>query len=111
MNATTLKTIFPPLKNAKLGGLKHEGLEIGLGGAPLGNLFTAVSDADAQNIIQQAINELPETQRLAVVLRRYDDISYEEIGEILELTVPAVKSVLFRARTELREKLRKYLEA
>ena len=49
MNATTL---FPPLKNAKLGGLK-----LGLGGAPLGNLFSAVSDTDAQNIIHQAIND------------------------------------------------------
>ncbi len=46
------KMLFPPLKNAKLGELK-----LGLGGAPLGNLFTAVSDADAQNIIQQAIND------------------------------------------------------
>jgi RNA polymerase sigma-70 factor (ECF subfamily) len=68
-------------------------------------------DDEMQAAIQSAIDELPETQRLAVILRRYDDISYEEIGEILDLTVPAVKSVLFRARTELREKLRKYLEA
>jgi RNA polymerase sigma-70 factor, ECF subfamily len=42
-------------------------------------------------------------------LRRYQDVSYEEIAEVLNLTVPAVKSVLFRARTELREKLKKYL--
>ncbi len=68
-------------------------------------------DGEMQDAIQRAIDELPETQRLAVILRRYDDISYEEIGEILELTVPAVKSVLFRARTELREKLQKYLDA
>jgi DNA-directed RNA polymerase specialized sigma24 family protein len=33
---------------------------------------------------------------MAIVLRRYDDISYEEIGEILDLSVPAVKSVIFR---------------
>ena len=68
-------------------------------------------DEEMQAAIQKSIDELPETQRMAVILRRYDDISYEEIGEILELSVPAVKSVLFRARTELREKLRKYLEA
>jgi RNA polymerase sigma-70 factor (ECF subfamily) len=68
-------------------------------------------DEEMQAAIQRSINELPETQRMAVILRRYDDISYEEIGEILDLTVPAVKSVLFRARTELREKLRKYLDA
>ncbi len=71
---------------------------------------TAMLDAEMQAAIQCAIEALPETQRMAVILRRYDDISYEEIGEILELSVPAVKSVLFRARTELREKLRRYLE-
>jgi RNA polymerase sigma-70 factor (ECF subfamily) len=68
-------------------------------------------DEELQAAIQLAIDQLPETQRLAIVLRRYDDISYEEIGEILELSVPAVKSVLFRARTELREKLKQYLDA
>jgi D-threo-aldose 1-dehydrogenase len=51
------QTLFPPLKNSKLGaldGLKN-GLKLGLGGAPLGNLFTVVSENDAQTIIQQAI--------------------------------------------------------
>jgi RNA polymerase sigma-70 factor (ECF subfamily) len=72
---------------------------------------TALLDDEMQRAIQSAIEELPETQRLAVILRRYDDVPYEEIGEILELSVPAVKSVLFRARTELREKLKRYLDA
>ncbi len=72
---------------------------------------TSLLDDEMQIAIQRAIDELPETQRLAVVLRRYEDVSYEEIAEILELSVPAVKSVLFRARTELREKLKRYLEA
>jgi D-threo-aldose 1-dehydrogenase len=49
----TTKNLFPPLKSAG----KHNGLKLGLGGAPLGNLFTAVSEADAQSIIQQAIND------------------------------------------------------
>ena len=71
---------------------------------------TALLDDEMQSAIQRAIDELPETQRMAVILRRYDDIPYEEIGEILDLSVPAVKSVLFRARTELREKLKQYLE-
>ena len=43
---------------------------------------------------------------MAVVLRRYEELSYEEIAEILDLSVPAVKSLLFRARTELRERRR-----
>lgn len=72
---------------------------------------TSLLDDEMQAAIQKAIDELPEVQRMAIVLRRYDDIPYEEIGEILGLSVPAVKSVLFRARTELREKLKKYLDA
>lgn len=71
----------------------------------------ALLDEEMQAAIQRAIDALPETQRMAIVLRRYEDISYEEIAEILDLSVPAVKSVLFRARTELREKLRQYLDA
>ena len=46
---------------------------------------------------------------LDVMAVRYLDVSYEEIAEVLDLTVPSVKSLLFRARTDLREKLRKYL--
>jgi RNA polymerase sigma-70 factor (ECF subfamily) len=70
---------------------------------------TTMLDAEMQDAIERAIQELPEAQRMAVVMRRYQDVSYEEIGEVLDLTVPAVKSLLFRARTDLREKLRKYL--
>ncbi len=46
---------------------------------------------------------------MALVLRRYQDLSYEEIAEVLKQSVPAVKSLLFRARTELRERLKSYL--
>ncbi len=60
--------------------------------------------------IEEAIQALPESQRLALVLRRYEELSYEQIGEVLDLSVPAVKSVLFRARTELRARLSSYLE-
>src|SRR4051794_7451931 len=66
---------------------------------------------ELQRAIEQAITKLPDTQRMALVLRRYEDLSYEEIGEILDLSVPAVKSVLFRARTEMRARLSKYLSA
>jgi RNA polymerase sigma-70 factor (ECF subfamily) len=67
-------------------------------------------EAELQQAIERAIVQLPESQRLALILRRYEEMSYEQIAEILDLSVPAVKSVLFRARTELRERLRGYLE-
>jgi RNA polymerase sigma-70 factor, ECF subfamily len=66
-------------------------------------------EQELQGTIEAAIAQLPETHRMAVVLRRYDELSYEEIAEILEQSVPAVKSLLFRARTELRTRLSRYL--
>jgi RNA polymerase sigma-70 factor, ECF subfamily len=66
--------------------------------------------AELQAEIEKAIMLLPDTQRMALVLRRYEELSYEDIAEVLDLSVPAVKSLLFRARTELRERLKDYLE-
>ena len=59
--------------------------------------------------VDAAIAQLPEAQRMAVILRRYEELSYEEIAEALDQSVSAVKSLLFRARTELRESLKRYL--
>jgi RNA polymerase sigma-70 factor (ECF subfamily) len=67
-------------------------------------------ESELQEAIEKAIGELPETQRMALVLRRYEEFSYEQIADILDLSVPAVKSVLFRARTELRARLANYLK-
>ena len=59
--------------------------------------------------IDEAIQRLPESQRLAVILRRYEDMTYEEIAETLDSSVSAIKSLLFRARNELRKHLDAYL--
>ncbi len=65
--------------------------------------------AELQRAVDDAIAGLPETQRMAVVLRRYEQLSYEEIAAVLGLSVSAIKSLLFRARTSLREALSGYL--
>lgn len=95
----------------------------GDGGRSVGEAFGHLEDPGAaspdatlletelQVAIAEAIGNLPETQRMALVLRRYEDLSYEEIAATLGQTVPAVKSLLFRARTLLREKLGRYLDA
>jgi RNA polymerase sigma-70 factor, ECF subfamily len=67
-------------------------------------------EGELKRAIEEAILQLPESQRMALVLRRYEQLSYEQIAEVLDLSVPAVKSVLFRARTELRSRLSKYLD-
>lgn len=65
--------------------------------------------AELQRAVDDAIAALPEAQRMAVVLRRYEQLSYDEIAAVLSLSVSAVKSLLFRARTTLRESLSGYL--
>lgn len=66
---------------------------------------------ELQAAVDKAIADLPEKQRLAVIMRRYDNRPYEEIAQVLDLSVSAVKSQLFRARTVLRESLQQYLDA
>lgn len=70
----------------------------------------ALLDREMEEAVDAAIAQLPEQQRLAVILRRYEELPYEDIAAALELTVPAVKSLLFRARTFLRERLDRYLQ-
>jgi RNA polymerase sigma factor (sigma-70 family) len=49
------------------------------------------------------VHELPETQRTALLLREIDALSYEQIAQAMETTVPSVKSLLVRARISLAE--------
>ena len=71
---------------------------------PLENLINAEQDA----AIKQAIDTLPENQKIVVILCKYEQLSYEKIAEITGLSVKAVKSLLHRARVSLKEKLAGY---
>lgn len=80
------------------------------------NLTTPGPDEQAQQgelekALDAAIAALPEKQRLAVVLRRHQELPYEQLCEILKMSLPAVKSLLFRARNELRKSLSAYLSS
>ena len=67
-------------------------------------------ESELQQALDDALQRLPENQRTALILRRYEGLSYDEIAAVLETSVPAVKSLLFRARSALREFLKDYLE-
>ena len=56
--------------------------------------------------ISDALQSLPDNQRMALILKRYDDLSYQEIAKILNCSVPAVESLLVRAKKTLHEKLK-----
>jgi RNA polymerase sigma-70 factor (ECF subfamily) len=59
--------------------------------------------------IEQAVAELPENQRTAILLCRQDELSYEEIAKVLRCSVSATKSLIHRGRETLKEKLKPYL--
>lgn len=59
--------------------------------------------------IEQALAELPENQRAALLLCRQDELSYEEIAEVLDCSLSATKSLIHRGRETLKEKLKPYL--
>jgi RNA polymerase sigma-70 factor (ECF subfamily) len=65
---------------------------------------------EALELIEKAINELPETYRVVFHLRDVEGLSNEEISNILDLTIPALKSRLHRARLFLRDKLSDYFD-
>jgi RNA polymerase sigma-70 factor (ECF subfamily) len=62
---------------------------------------------DAVNVAVAALNE---RQREAVLLNKFEHLSYEEIAEVMEMTPSAVKSLLTRARANLRDVLEPYLQ-
>ena len=65
---------------------------------------------ETSDVINKAIDLLPEKEKVVFLLRDVEGLSTEKAGEILDLTVPAVKSRLHRARLFLRKKLSSYFE-
>ena len=64
---------------------------------------------ELQTAVQAAIAGLGERQRMALLLAKFEHCSYEEIAAAMQLTVPAVKSLLFRARDQLKVALAGYV--
>jgi RNA polymerase sigma-70 factor (ECF subfamily) len=56
--------------------------------------------------ISDALQSLPANQRMVLVLKRYDDLSYEEIARVMGCSVSAVESLLVRAKRTLQERLK-----
>ena len=65
--------------------------------------------SEMRAIVQSAVDELNERQRLAVLLHKFEEMSYADIGETMDMSSAAVKSLLSRARDNLRTKLESYI--
>jgi RNA polymerase sigma-70 factor (ECF subfamily) len=66
--------------------------------------------SEMQLIVQNSINALPAKQRTAIILSRYEELSYKEISGIMGLSLSSVESLLFRAKENLAKKLIRYKE-
>jgi RNA polymerase sigma-70 factor (ECF subfamily) len=69
-----------------------------------------VDKAEMRDVIRQAVSTLSDRQRMAVLLCKFESMSYEEIGQTMDMSPKAVKSLLARARGNLREVLEPYLQ-
>jgi RNA polymerase sigma-70 factor (ECF subfamily) len=70
-------------------------------------------DLDAAELHEQilaAIHSLPENQRIAIILNKFEQMRYDEIAEVLGVSMMAVKSLLSRARNNLRQSLRRFMK-
>jgi len=69
-----------------------------------------MEDKELHRKVRETVFNLPEKQRMALVLNKYEDLSYQEIAEVMNMSLEAVKSMLFRARENVRSKLVAYLK-
>jgi RNA polymerase sigma-70 factor (ECF subfamily) len=99
------------------------------GAAPLttgdeeGGFIPALADAAAESPadatvrselaahVRDAVDDLPERQRLALLLNKFHGLSYEEMAKSLDMTIPGVKSLLVRARENVRRRIEPYLRS
>jgi len=68
-----------------------------------------VQQQELVGIVQEALEGLNERQRVAVILNKFEDMNYAEIAEVMGLSAKAVKSLLSRARSRLRDVLQDYI--
>jgi RNA polymerase sigma factor (sigma-70 family) len=78
-----------------------ESMDVFEGHGAASSALDAVAGRERLREIVSDVHDLPETQRTALILREFDALSYSEIADAMETTVPAVKSLLVRARMGL----------
>ena len=76
-----------------------------------GTASSQMRKIELSEIVRDALEVLGDDQRMAVLLNKFEDMSYAEIGEVMSRSPAAIKSLLARARNELRERLEPYLAA
>jgi RNA polymerase sigma-70 factor, ECF subfamily len=97
---------LPAFDSGPMGVRPQETLAADRGVAPTHSL----AQEELAAVVRLALDGLNDRQKMAVVLNKYEDMGYAEIAEVMGLSEKAVKSLLSRARTRLREMLQPYIE-
>jgi len=71
-------------------------------------LDTRNDDNEKRKVLESAVNSLPENQKIAFILNKYEEMAYKEIAEIMNLSVSSVESLIHRAKMNLQKKLVSY---
>jgi RNA polymerase sigma-70 factor, ECF subfamily len=74
------------------------------------DLENILNNKERSDIIERALNSLPERQKTAIVLSKFEGLSYLEIANIMDCSISSVESLLFRAKQNLSIKLNKYFK-
>jgi RNA polymerase sigma-70 factor (ECF subfamily) len=90
---------------------QHLSKTVPMRGAPVASPDRLMESAEAVAIVREGIEHLIDRQREALILHEYKDHTYVEIANSLDITPEAAKSLLYRARNQLRHNLRPRLEA
>ena len=89
----------------RLGNIFHDGSQsTGFINEPVSNITTS-EDGERRTLLNLAIGSLPENQRIAFVLNKYEELSYKEICDVMNLSISSVESLIHRAKKNLQKKL------
>ena len=69
-----------------------------------------MEEQEAGFVLYTAIDRLPEMQKKALLMHKFEDYSHKEIGEMMQLSVASVESLIYRAKVSLRKSLYSYFK-
>ncbi len=101
--------LYTTAHNLLLNDIRRKNVIIAHAGNYRQNEITLAPDLQLKDLIDQALQQLPQIQKSVLLLRDLEGYAYDEIGEILELSESQVKVYLFRARVKIKELLKNKL--
>lgn len=70
-----------------------------------GITITPYEENERRELLNKSIQSLPENQKIAFILSKYEELSYKEIAEIMNMSISSIESLLYRAKLNLQKRL------